>query len=195
MRLNQKGFSLVELMVVVAIIGILASLAIPQFQKYQARARQSEAKIQLASVFTAEQGFAAEKGSFSACLSNIGYSVDPAMKAYYATGYSNAGTLSGACGPLGNTSCLATEWNTDGTPLTTSAAGVGVTFMNANAKIRSLSPAPADQGNIGASITGINVISAGFNAGAAGQISTSVGTMDAWSVNESKQILNVVNSL
>ncbi|MCX6130635.1 MAG: prepilin-type N-terminal cleavage/methylation domain-containing protein, partial [Proteobacteria bacterium] len=41
---NEKGFSLVELMIVVGIIGILSTLALPRFKQFQAKAKMGEAK-------------------------------------------------------------------------------------------------------------------------------------------------------
>ncbi len=49
---RNRGFTLIELMIVVAIIGILAAIAIPNFIRFQARARQSEANTNLKSLFT-----------------------------------------------------------------------------------------------------------------------------------------------
>lgn len=60
----KKGFTLIELMIVVAIIGILAAIAIPNFMKFQARARQTEAKAHLGAIYTAYIGYLSDNASF-----------------------------------------------------------------------------------------------------------------------------------
>ncbi len=54
------GFSLLELMVVVAILGVLATVAVPRFNIFRARARQSEAKTNLGVIFTLQEAFQIE---------------------------------------------------------------------------------------------------------------------------------------
>ena len=61
---GQKGFTLIELMIVVAIIGILAAIAIPNFLQYQMKSRQSEAKTNLQAISTSEVAFQAERGCY-----------------------------------------------------------------------------------------------------------------------------------
>ena len=64
MKVLQRGFTLVELMIVVAIIGILAAIAIPNFAKFQARAKQSEAKANLKGIYTAKHSAYGEQDTF-----------------------------------------------------------------------------------------------------------------------------------
>ena len=54
-RKRFYGFSLMEVMIVVVIIGILAALAYPNLEKYLKRARQTEAKTNLSAIYTAQK--------------------------------------------------------------------------------------------------------------------------------------------
>ena len=80
---NRRGFSLTELMIVVAIIGILAVIAIPNFLTYQARAKQSEAKINLVALHTSELAYFAEKNTYVDDFSAIGFAVTGSSQLYY----------------------------------------------------------------------------------------------------------------
>lgn len=85
---RESGFTLVELMIVVAIIGLLSAVAIPNFKKYQARAKISEAKLQLASIYTAEAAFFSDYNMYANCLRYMGFDPDPErFNRYYAVGF------------------------------------------------------------------------------------------------------------
>ena len=85
---RQSGFTLVELMVVVAIIGLLSAVAIPNFQKYQARTKTTEGKLQLAAIYAAEASFYSEFTIYNNCLRDMGYDPSPERSSrYYTTGF------------------------------------------------------------------------------------------------------------
>jgi type IV pilus assembly protein PilA len=66
MKRMQKGFTLIELMIVVAIIGILAAVAIPQYQDYTIKAKLSKVQSTLSPLKTAMALFYQENGAFPA---------------------------------------------------------------------------------------------------------------------------------
>jgi type IV pilus assembly protein PilA len=71
---GAHGFTLIELMIVVAIIGILAAVAIPNFMTYQAKARQSEAKVSLGAIFTSATAYFGAQDTYLATTFNtLGY--------------------------------------------------------------------------------------------------------------------------
>jgi prepilin-type N-terminal cleavage/methylation domain-containing protein len=121
MMKNQAGFTLIELMIVVGIIGILVSIAAPNFARYQSKARQSEAKIALAAVYGAEKSFYSEYAAYIGSMDAIGYTPEGNRRFYRVgwaadpagnvTGYAG-GTLNGFWATINTPYSSCTTWST-----------------------------------------------------------------------------------
>ena len=193
---RQDGFTLVELMVVVAIIGLLSAVAIPNFKKYQAKAKTSEAKLQLSALYTGMQAWYSDFDNYAGCLNLMGY--DPALEftsRYYAVGFPTTGT------PPGNARSV-----TNGAPAACTGAGVANNTAVGALSASNTTAYGAGKLTAGAALmTGANLVDANvtgiliptettFVAGALGVIDGSkvaVTTADAWTINENKKLVSV----
>lgn len=181
---GSKGFTLVELMITVAIIGTLSAIAIPNYQKYQSRARQSEAKSNLSSITTAESSYSAESSTYTVCLAAIGFGMNAGSSQMYTLGFGATATTQATCGTNGTSSCASTFYSGDisGTPC---KPGDGVSDFLAQTMVNpkaALAPSTA--------ITGDNMSATSFTAGAAGNISTSNTGYDVWTITNNGALKN-----
>lgn len=159
----KKGFTLVELMVVVAIIGILSAVAIPQFSKYQSKAITTEAKLNLSALYTALESTQAEYDNYATCLNSMGYGAP--SKNYYAIGFSQANTARNQAVTANGGACP----NTD-SHVYSAEKGKG-------------NPAPNVNG-VGAATVNTST----FLAAAAGSIANSATNADVWTIDENKEL-------
>jgi type IV pilus assembly protein PilA len=144
----QAGFTLIELMIVVAIIGILAAIALPAYQDYIARAQMSEAMILADSLKTpVSEAFSQDGGCpANAAAAASGIPISTAISGKYVASVTTAGTgaATGGCTIVATMKATGVSTGLVSTTLTltmaTTAAGGSVTWACTSSALQKLVP-------------------------------------------------------
>jgi len=191
---NQSGFSLVELMVVVAIIGILATVAVPNFQRFQARAKQSCAKTELTGMYTAQKSFYVKYNQNHGHLPVVGYvpdgvggsTFDPldGVNRIYGTSSGAANVPAAVAAPLpavplepGTTTATAYDGAFESTAICTNEAANSATGILANTN--------------GGAPTATTISFLGVAKGCPG----ARATIDTWTIDENRVLKNPISGI
>jgi len=181
---SQAGFSLIELMVVVAIIAVLATIAIPRVNRFVAKSRTSEAQINLSSIYTFNKNFYVEYQGYTNSFPSMGYV--PEGRIRYNVGWSSVAEC-----PIGFTG----TGRTCDEP-TSSAVYCGVLSGSATAAGSvtgegcDLLPGPGDTTEAAISTDALALST--FTAIATAKlIDSASGEADTWRINQDKNLDNV----
>ncbi|MBD64084.1 MAG: hypothetical protein CME62_02680 [Halobacteriovoraceae bacterium] len=208
---NDSGFTLVEMMIAIAIIGVLAAVTVPNFKKYQAKSKVVEAKMQLASAYTAEKGFYQLFDMYATCLDYMGF--DPTNeidRRHFAIGFPNfqanidPGFYNSAVGErMVASECPRDLVDTPGSSVFLAGKAVGSAVMNTLADFQAAVPVTSNDISMAGPVVPDDVQSGlgtqsdndsqTFVIAAAGYIDSQNLTPDVsalWSIDQDKKIKN-----
>lgn len=183
---SQAGFSLIELMIVVAIIGILATVAIPNFTRFQAKARQSGGKSLLAGYYSAQKATYSEFTYFPGNFVGAGFKPEGQL-VYRLTAADNAAVTGTAQTNVADSAATAATCVATNTAAASCSVGyqLGTQWTELGSAAAPTGCAAAAAGAIGAA--GTFTACASANVGGA--------AVDTWRIDQNKLVDNTSNGL
>ncbi len=119
--MKVHGFTLIEIAIVTAIVGLLAMISIPSFNKFLAKAKRTEAYMNLNAIATAQKVYRAEHGTYTADLKALGW--QPEGTLHYSYGFGGAEGTNYVGGSLGASAQAMSTGNAGADAFTAVAAG------------------------------------------------------------------------
>lgn len=183
MRRNiVSGFTLVELLIVVAIIGVLSTIGVPTYRTMVQKAKKSEAKVALGGLYTAETAFQAEYGMYGSILSKVGFDLEgAAANRVYTVGFPTTTCASG------------TAYPTSGAAPGSNLALVYPGYFSGTGNSDTIYPGARTPTSCGSANAFASQNS--FIAGAGGIIGNSSGLSDVWSMDQNRTLSNTVDGV
>lgn len=177
---TNKGFSLVELMIVVAIIGILSAVAIPNFTRFQVKARQAEARADLSAIYLAQKAFKHEWQQYYDDFIETGYSPEGSFR--YEHGFT-----AGVNSPVNYTGMIGAMAAATRPSTAMCGTAPAVADFDPNAPVVNCSVDRAPTSGAPAALAAATLTTDTFVAAAVGNIDSDTES-DSWSINDSKSI-------
>ncbi len=180
-RSGSRGFTIIELVIVMGVIGLLASVALPRYTQYQARARQAEPKANLKGWYNAESSIFAERGTFTEVMSDTGYTPNRGNRYQYI--FSSACTYEVRAGlaPVSTTAdtCVTVDqFKYPGMPLTPPPNAGAFTYSGAGSD-------PGNPAGLAGTCPSCNIL-----AIAAGNIDNEANGIDTWVLATKSGVIN-----